>query len=188
MKKKVYMIHGWEGSSKDNWFPWLKKELENKKPNVEIHVFDMPNSEHPKIEEWVGYLEENIKDVDEHTYFIGHSIGCQTIIRFLEKLHKHKRIGGCIFVAGFFDLLNLEPEEFKIAHPWITSPIDSSRVLDHCNRFLALFSKDDPEVHIDEAKKFKEKFGAKIVIMDGKGHFEDEKQPELLNEVLRFIK
>ena len=45
---------------------------------------------------------------------------------------------------------------------------------------------EQPQGVSDE--KFKEKFGAKIVIMDGKGHFEDEKQPELLNEVLRFIK
>ena len=52
----------------------------------------MPNSENPKIEKWVKYLEENIKSVDEQTYFIGHSIGCQTIMRFLEKLHKHKKL------------------------------------------------------------------------------------------------
>jgi hypothetical protein len=186
MKKKIYMIHGWGGSSKDNWFPWLKKELEKK--NVDVEVFDMPNSKRPKIEEWVKYLEENVKDIDEHTYFIGHSIGCQTILRFLEKLHKHKKIGGCIFVAGFFDLISLEPEEFEIAHPWITSPIDTSRILDHCNRFLCFFSKDDPDVHIQESEKFKDKFGAKIITLDGKGHFDDEIQPEILREVLRFVK
>ncbi len=184
--KKLYMIHRWGGSSQDNWFPWLKKELEKK--DISVEVFDMPDSENPKIEEWVGYLEENIKDVDEHTYFIGHSIGCQTIMRFLEKLHKHKKIGGCIFIAGFFDLINLEPEEMMIAHPWITSPIDSSRILDHCNKFLAFFSKDDPDVHINESKKFKEKFYAKIVILNGKGHFDGEVQPEILIEVLKFIK
>ena len=84
--KKVYLVHGWGGSSEGGWFDWLKLELKSK--GYEVKAFDMPNTEEPKIEEWVGYLEANIKDVDEETYFVGYSIGCQTIIRFLEKLHK----------------------------------------------------------------------------------------------------
>ena len=55
--KKVYMIHGWAGSSEDNWFPWLKENLEGK--GVQVEVFDMPNTKRPKIEEWVRFLEKN---------------------------------------------------------------------------------------------------------------------------------
>ncbi len=189
MKKKIYMIHGWDGSPEDNWFPWLKKELENRKSNVEVHVLDMPNSKAPKIDEWVKYLEENVKDIDEHTYFIGHSIGCQTIMRFIEKLHKHARVGGCLFVAGFFNLPHLETDkERKIAEPWMTTHIEFSRILDHCNNFLAMFSKDDPDVPVSDSEIFKEKLGAKIVITDGRGHFEEKIQPLVLDEALKFIK
>lgn len=28
MSKRVYIIHGWYGYSKECWFPWLKKNLE----------------------------------------------------------------------------------------------------------------------------------------------------------------
>ncbi|MEK6817169.1 MAG: alpha/beta fold hydrolase, partial [Nanoarchaeota archaeon] len=157
MTKKVYLIHGWGFNPEMNWYPWLKKELEKK--GFEVKTFDMPNTDNPKIEKWVKYLEENIKSVDEQTYFIGHSIGCQTIMRFLEKLHKHKKIAGCIFVAPWFNLINLEPEEVKIAHPWINSKIDFGRILDHCNNFLAIFSKNDPYVHLDEIEKFKKNLG-----------------------------
>lgn len=145
----------------------------------------MPNTDEPKIEEWVDYLEKNIKDTDERTYFIGHSIGCQTIIRYLEKLHKHKKIAGCVFVAGWFDLINLESWELKIAHPWINSKIHFDRILDHCNNFLALFSTDDPFVHLDESEKFKKELGAKIIIKHNKGHFDGEKE---IPEILDFIK
>ena len=141
--KKVYLIHGWGGSSEsEGWFWWLKEELCKK--GFKVIVFDMPNSDSPRIEEWVKYLEKNVKDVDEHTYFVGHSIGCQTILRFLEKLHKHKKIAGCVFVAGWFNVINLEPEELKIANPWMSNKIDFSRILDHCNRFFAIFSDNDP--------------------------------------------
>ena len=85
--KKIYLIHGWGGSSGEGWFSWLKRNLE--KQNFEVYVFNMPDSDNPKIETWVKYLEKNIKNVDKDTFFIGHSIGCQTIMRFLEKLPKH---------------------------------------------------------------------------------------------------
>jgi len=179
--KKAYLIHGWGGRSEcEAWFSWLEVELEKK--GYDVVAFDLPNNDHPKIEEWVRYLEKNIKDVDENTYFIGHSIGCQTILRFLEKLHRHKRIGGCVFVAGWFNIINLSSEELEIAHPWMNTGIEFHRVLDHCNKFLAIFSNDDPYVHADEAEKFKKNLGAKIIIKKGQGHFnETEKIPEILN-------
>ncbi|MEK6926007.1 MAG: alpha/beta fold hydrolase [Nanoarchaeota archaeon] len=177
--KKVYLIHRWGGSPNEPWYNWLKQELGKK--GFQVFVFDMPNKEHPKIEEWVGFLRENIKDVDEHTYFVGHSIGCQTILRFLEKLHRHKRIAGCAFVAPWLDLINMEEEEMEIAHPWINIKIDFNRIRDHCSNFLAIFSDNDPYVHLDEVKKFKEKLGAKVLIKSKKGHFEEvEKIPEIL--------
>ena len=103
------MIHGWGGAGSGGWFDWLKRELSKK--GFQVTAFDMPDTANPKIESWVGYLRDNIdvNVIDENTYFIGHSIGCQTILRFLEKLHKHKRVAGCAFVAPWLDLINLEP-------------------------------------------------------------------------------
>ena len=183
--KKIYLIHGWGGDSSGGWFDWLKKELKAK--DHQVKAFDMPNTDKPKIEEWIGYLRENINpdDVDEHTYFVGHSIGCQTIIRFLEKMRKHKKVGGCVFVAGWFDLINLEPEELLIAHPWINSKIHFERVLDHCNNFLAIFSDNDPYVHLDEIKKFEENLGAKIIIKHDEKHFNETEE---ILDILKFLK
>ncbi|MFH1325575.1 MAG: alpha/beta hydrolase [archaeon] len=184
--KKIYLIHMWDGNSEELWYPWLKEELE--KRNVEVIAFDMPNSEHPKIEEWVKHMGENVKDVDEETYFIGHSVGCQAILRFLEKLHKNKKIGGCIFVAGWFNLINLEPEEMEIAHPWLNSKIDFLRILEHCTNFLAIFSDNDPYVSQSNAEIFKKELSAKIVTEKNKGHFEEKIQPGILEKTLNFLK
>jgi predicted alpha/beta hydrolase family esterase len=185
MSKKVFLIHGWGGSSEGGWFDWLKQELPKK--GFEVESFDMPNTWEPKIEDWVGFLEEkiNFDDIDEETFFIGNSIGCQTIMRFLEKLHKHKKIGGCVFVAGWFELINLEPKEMEIAHPWINSELHFERILDHCNNFLAIFSDNDPYVHEDEIKKFKKNLGAKIIIKHHQSHFENTKE---IPEILDFIR
>ena len=37
--KKVVIIHGANGSPEENWFPWLKKELETKGIEVIIPQF-----------------------------------------------------------------------------------------------------------------------------------------------------
>lgn len=183
--KKVFLIHGWGGTGSGGWFDWLKQELPKK--GFAVESFDMPETETPKIENWVGFLEKkiNLDEIDENTFFVGHSIGCQTIMRFLEKLHKHKKVRGCVFVAGWFDLINLEKEEMEIAHPWINLEIHFDRVLDHCNNFLCLFSDNDPYVSLDEVEKFKENLGAKIIIKKGKEHFNNVLE---IPEILEFVK
>src|SRR3989344_3577618 len=81
--KRVFIVHGWDFNPEVNWYPWLKKELEKK--GFKVIVPEMPNTSEPKINAWVSYLKKVVGKLDEETYFIGHSIGCQTIMRFLEK-------------------------------------------------------------------------------------------------------
>lgn len=180
--KKVYIIHGWGMDSNMHWIKWLEEEL--KKKGDEVYSFDMPNSNEPTIEEWVGFLEENIKDIDENTFFVGHSVGAQTIMRFLEKAHKHLRIGGCVFVAPWLDLVGLGNEEIKIAHPWTEGKIDMERVLDHTANITCIFSTNDPYVSEKEWKKFEEGLNAKIIIKKDEGHFEEAQEiPEILEHI-----
>jgi uncharacterized protein len=183
--KRVYLIHGWGGNSEGGWFDWLKIELSKK--NFKVEAFDMPETEKPTIENWVGYLEKKIdsEELDEETFFIGHSIGCQTILRYLEKIPKHKKIGGCVFVAGWFKLINLSPEEMQVAHPWTSGDINFERVLQHTDNFLAIFSNDDPLVALEEKDVFEKELGAKIIVKKNCGHFN---QIQEISEILEFVK
>lgn len=73
-KKRVFIVHGWDDNPKKHWFPWLKKELE--KRNFEVYVPQLPDSENPRIYNWVPKLAETVNTSDEQTYFVGHSLGC----------------------------------------------------------------------------------------------------------------
>ena len=70
--KKIYIIHCWDGTSNDGWYPWIEKQLNN--IDTKVIRFDMPNTETPTIEEWVGTLKSKVDNLDQNTYFIGHSI------------------------------------------------------------------------------------------------------------------
>jgi len=191
MTKRVFIIHGWGGSPDGGWMPWLKEELEKK--GFEVIAPQMPNTDYPKIDEWVGFLIKKVNEPDENTYFIGYSIGCQTILRYLEKLPKDKKISGALFVAGWF---NLKPaamedkEDVEISKPWIETPIDYSKILEHTKNFTAIFSDNDPDVPIEDAELFKEKLGAKIIIQHNKGHFRGEdgiiELPVILEQLLKI--
>ncbi|MFA5887673.1 MAG: alpha/beta hydrolase [Candidatus Nanoarchaeia archaeon] len=189
MPKQVFIIHGWGGNPEEGWFPWLKKELEKKRFHVEIP--HMPDTDNPKIESWVSFLKKTIKNPDKDTYFVGHSIGCQTILRYLQGINA--KIGGTVFVAGWITLKGLETdEEWAIAKPWIETPIDFGKVKKSMNKCAAIFSGNDPFVPIDNSNVFKENLGAKIIIEKQKGHFSGsdnvKELPSALKELLDMMK
>lgn len=167
----MFIIHGWGFRPKHNWYSWLKGELENQ--GFEVVVLEMPDTEKPNIESWVGHLEKVVGGPDEQTYFVGHSIGCQTILRYLEKIDK--KIGGVVCVAGWFNLAGLEEEGEEvvaIARPWIETPIDFEKVKSVAHNIISIFSDDDQYGFIEENKStFVKKLDAKIITESGKGHF-----------------
>lgn len=173
MKKRVFLIHGWDGSPTNCWFPWLKKKLEEN--DFAVFVPIMPDTSHPKIEEWVNHLNDIVGEIDNDTYFIGHSIGCQTILRYLSSLSSNSIAGGAVFVAGFFNLQHLETEEEKIiAEPWLKTEINFDLILMKIKRIVAIFSDDDPDVDLSEKEIFKNSLNAEIIIEHAKGHFSDD--------------
>ena len=168
--KRVFIVHGWDGYPEEGWFPWLKKELEAK--GFKVFVPQLPDAGNPRIQKWVPALTKAVGNPDQQTYFVGHSIGCQTILRYLENLPADKKVGGAVFVAGWFTLMNLKTDEEKeIAQPWLETLIDFKRVKQHTKKFFALFSDDDEVVPQENKKLFEERLGAKTAIEHKKGHF-----------------
>jgi predicted alpha/beta hydrolase family esterase len=170
--RRVFIFHGWDGYPEEGWFPWLKKELESR--GFEVVVPQLPHPEEPRIEPWVSKVRETVGIPDKDTYLIGHSMGCQAIIRFLEKLPEGVDIGGAVFVAGFLkQLTNLESDELvgDVVREWLSAPIDLKKVKSHLEKSIAIFSDNDPYVPVDNKAEFEEELGSKIIIEHGKGHF-----------------
>jgi hypothetical protein len=196
MTKRVFIIHGWGGRPDCGWLKWLNKELTSK--GFKVYVPNMPDSEHPKIEAWIPYLSKLVGKADENTYFVGHSIGCMTILRYLETLPKNTRIGGAVFVAGWIkiDINAIEKEEpgsSKIVEPWFETPINWKKIKTHSKRFVSIFSDNDFYVPLmlKNTEIFKKKLGAKIIIEKNKGHYIEnitKTIPVVLDELLKLEK
>lgn len=182
---RAFVVHGWGGSPNNDWMPWVTKELENK--GYEVSTPLMPDTDNPQIEAWVSKLTELVGETRVTDIFIGHSIGCQTILRFLEKLPSNKKVGKVILVAPWFELTNLENDEmWQIADPWLESQIDFSRIVGKANSFVTFFSDNDGWVPINiNMKLFKERLNPEVIVLNNKGHFTQDEGileiPEILN-------
>ena len=172
MQKRVFIIHGWDGYPEEGWFPWLKKELENR--GFAVFVPQLPKADEPRINNWVLALKEAVGTADNQTYFVGHSMGCQTIARYLEGLPDDVKVGGAVFIAGFFKRLsNLEDDDVvrSVSQEWLKTPLNLEKVKSHINKCVAIFSDNDPYVPIDNQEEYKKNLGAKIIVEHEKGHF-----------------
>jgi predicted alpha/beta hydrolase family esterase len=186
------MVHGWGGTATSGWRPWLKSQLE--KMGCEVLALDMPDTDTPVIEKWVGHLAEAVGTPDNDTFFVGHSIGCQTILRYLDSypFEPLATVGGAVFVAGWFNLENLEDEESKaVARPWLERPIDLKKIKTVLPKSTLIISDNDPYGSFDNNKQKFAEIGSKIVVVKGAGHMTGKEGfrefPLLLSELEKFI-
>jgi len=133
MSKRVFLIHGWEGYPEEGWRPWLKKELE--KRGFKVFVPAMPDTKNPHIDKWLPHLIETVGKPSENDYFVGHSLGCITILKLLEGLAENEKVGGVILVAGFTYNLG-----YKEISSFFQKPVDFNKIKSHCEKFIAIHS------------------------------------------------
>jgi len=163
MPKRVYIIHGWEGSPAGNWFPWLKAELE--KRGCAVTVPQMPNADHPKQAGWLTAMRDLIGSVDADTYLIGHSLGVIAVLRFLEQLPIGEKVGGAILVSGFAEYNDIP--ELK---DFFQTSLDYGKVKAAALKIVVINSDNDPYVPFWQAEKMSAGLAAELVTVKSGGH------------------
>lgn len=191
--KRVVLVHGWGGSPEGDWLPWVKQELESR--GYEVVAPEMPNTDEPEIESWVDRLKKVTGKANENTLLVAHSIGCQATLRYLETLSGEQKFAGVIFVAPWMELdentIKEEGEEVRnIAKPWMETPIDFEKAKRFVEKFVAIFSDNDPYVPLEQELLFKELLSAQTEIVRNAGHFTTgdgfEQFPNLISRIEEF--
>ena len=105
--KNAFIIHWTGGNPDENWFKWLKWELENLW--IETIVPDFGDDEFPDVEKWKEVFSEYEKDIKEDTLLIGHSLWGAFLLKFLQsfswKVHLLATVGSPIWIKPirFYD-------------------------------------------------------------------------------------
>ena len=182
--KKIIFVPGFGLSAPlevGDWPDWLAKET--RKCGFEFNLLSMPDIMYPEVDQWLAFFNKQNIEIDDDTYFVGHSLGCITIARFLEKLPSKKVARGCIFISGF---CSLPPIPFL--SDFCTLPIDFSEVKKHAREFVSIVSDNDHVIPPKLSEELSKKVGAWNITEHNKGHFTTgvKKIPSVLNVILEM--
>jgi len=156
--KRAIIVHCWGGNSKYAWYPSVQKELETL--GYQVLVPDMPNTDTPKLSEWLPFLSNLIGTPDEDLVLIGHSVGTVVIMRYLESLKDNEKIGKSILVAGYTD-----PLGFKELENFFETKLDFEKIkIKSKNGFVLIQSDNDPFVSEQYGIRLRDELGAKLVV------------------------
>ena len=190
MKKRIFLIHGWGGYPEEGWRPWLKNELSSR--GFEVFVPEMPDTNSPKMNAWLELLSTLVGNPNKQCFFVGHSLGVITILRYLESLTDEQEIGGAVFVAGFTDdKIKLgETENIDDIRNFFQTPLDFEKIKKHCSKFVTIQSDDDPYVDLHYGDILKEKLNAELIVEHAMKHFSGDdgitQLPHALESVIKI--
>lgn len=163
--KNALILHGTSSSSKGNWFPWLKEELEEK--GYKVFVPDLPNADFPNVIKYNDYIFTHW-NFDKDAIIIGHSSGATAILGILQDLPEGVVMQKAILVGGFGRSLGKGWEKLQ---GLFERPFSWERIKNNCRQFVFIHSDDDPYVPQEEGKFLEEKLGGELVVLKGQKHF-----------------
>lgn len=190
--KRIYIFPRYSGDENSDWYQKAKQELMLKDKDVLVFPLTLPNWDKPDISEFTSFIEQEIPQdkIDSNTFFVGHSVGCRAALLYLNEVQKkneHLKIGGLMCVAGWWSVDNPWPQ----LEQWINTSVDCNKIQQICNHnIITLISDNDPYTSdtFFNKKLWEEKLNAKVLIVPGAKHFNNEGADYIISELLLFIK
>jgi predicted alpha/beta hydrolase family esterase len=101
--KNALILHGTDfhdtkNQRNNNWFPWLKRELESL--GYQVWLPELPQARHPDLKRYWDFVKDF--DFNGETILVGHSSGGAAVFGLLHKLPEDKKVKLTISVAGFY--------------------------------------------------------------------------------------
>lgn len=193
MAMRVFIIHGYLSFPEEAWLPWLKRALERRGCIVSLPA--MPKPDQPVIHEWINFITSLVGEPDRDTFIVGHSLGCQAVLRYLETVGAAgKSVGKTILVAGTFPIERSVPEALEAAQgnsvllPWLTTGVNAFQVKQAAGKCTVILSDKDPYMDVvPTAAVFRAALNPAILFVPGGGHFNEDDQWTELPEALAAL-
>ena len=184
MKSNYFIIHGSFGSPFGNWFPYLRKEIENK--GFDVYTPDFPiGVGYQNYKNWSNilkcYLEAGL--INEDTIIFAHSIAPIFVCKFL--VENKVRVKRLIFVCGFNNYLGINEEYDNVNESMYFEKLEDIKM--YCDDIVCYYSDNDPYVKYEVEKEFADTITTKQFIINGGGHLNSETGYTEFKDLIKYI-
>lgn len=173
MAKRAIILHGLRATADDNWFPWLKQELE--KNEYQVWVPDLPGADHPVASHWVQYLMSSSWEFNQ-SLIIGHSAGAVAALYLAQSLPEQIHLKGVVAVSAFLSVLP-EAELYQELKDLHDIPFDFAKMRAGCDNFLFVHSDNDPYCPLAGTEQLVQQTQGSLELLRGGRHFSTEDNP-----------
>ena len=178
----IFIIHGSYGNPQENWFPWLKKQLEKDGHRVFVPQFPVPDVQDSAygghdLSAWQRTLHEYDQYVTEETIFVAHSRGCVFLYRVLEELKKPVR---AVFFVAPWARYRWYPKNWKTPDSFHKTSFDWEKIK-RGSRHFDVYQSTNDEIPVSEGKEISRTLGATLHIVTKAGHFNVANDPKYVS-------
>ena len=155
---------------KKGWKPWIAEQLENS--DVLLPAF--PNSANAAFDEWKIYFEKILPMLHDDVQLVGHSLGAMFLAKYLHHFPLAHPVRRVILIAGRYSDVPYDVGSFELT--------DTLNISASSGEVHLFHSQDDQVVPFEDIHKFAADIPSAILhTFDGRGHFNDDTFPELLD-------
>lgn len=184
MSNNYFIIHGSFGNPFGNWFPYLRREIENK--GLEVYTPDFPiGVGYQNYENWEKllkvYLDAGL--INENTTIFAHSIAPIFVCKFI--INNNIRVKRLVFVCGFNNYLGINEEYDNVNESMYIDNL--TEIKNYCNDIICYYSDNDPYVKYDVEKDFADTISTKQSVIKNGGHLNSESGFTEFKELIKYI-
>jgi len=177
----IFIFHGTGGYPQENWFPWLKAELEAKGHKVYIPEFPTPKGQ--SLKAWLEVLQPYEDKINKDSILIGHSLGGLFLLRVLERLQTKVKMA--IFVGA---PIGIKPIKFyENDEKFSGFDFTWQKITTKADQFIVFHSDNDPYVSLANGELLAKKLGTNLNFIPNAGHFNTASGYTKFEELLKRI-
>jgi predicted alpha/beta hydrolase family esterase len=180
MKEDIVIFHGLGCDKTDVWIPWLAEKLRAK--GHKVWTPSMPNTEMPRLEEWLEVAEHVLAETTGPLILIGHSLGGILILNLLAnnwqaRLQKAYLFGAPAYTKPYTPDFHDEQPDWEAIR-------QNPAFAENPKKLNIVWSQDDDCVFEDHFQIMQAELPtAKFHRLNGYNHFRDLTNPWLAGEL-----
>ncbi len=181
-KPNYLILHGYKGSAKGSFIPWLKKILEEK--GYKVQVPELPDPHEPKESEQVRHTLDTC-EINESTIIVGHSLGGGIALKVLEAINKP--IAGLVLVGSVVNATfpGATKRPFWKDFTW---DIDYERIKKLVKFSVVLSDLQEGPQRVPYLRYLADKLDARLIEGNAEQeHFRGKKEPMVLNNLIPHL-